>query len=178
MVPVDFSAYSTLALRYATHFAARFAASVIVMHVIPSETTPSLLQPSGAGPLPFLGSWAPPTPPETPPEFDEQAFINLREQAYSALQACIPAALARHPVELRVVVGQPFARILETAVRERVGMIILGTHGRTGLAHLVMGSVAERIVRLAPCPVLTVKAAPTTEEHGWLQRLYETFLTP
>ena len=56
-------------------------------------------------------------------------------------------------------------------------MIILGTYGRTGLAHLVMGSVAERIIRLAPCPVLTVKAG-TTEEHSWLQRLYDTFLTP
>lgn len=111
------------------------------------------------------------------PEFEEQSLINLREQAYTALQACIPASLTKHAVQLRVVVGQPFARILETAVREHIAMIILGTYGRTGLAHLVMGSVAERIIRLAPCPVLTVKAG-TTEEHSWLQRLYDTFLTP
>jgi len=56
-----------------------------------------------------------------------------------------------------VLVGQPFERNLETAVQEHVALIVLGTHGRTGLAHLRMGSVAERVVRLAPCPVLIVK---------------------
>ena len=68
--------------------------------------------------------------------------------------------LAHHAIELRVLVGQPFERILKTAVQEHVALIVLGTHGRTGLAHLIMGSVAERVVRLAPCPVLTVKASP------------------
>ena len=60
-------------------------------------------------------------------------------------------------VEQRVAVGQPFEQILKTAESETVDMIVMGTNGRTGFAHLVMGSVAERVVRLAPCPVLTVK---------------------
>jgi universal stress protein A len=64
-----------------------------------------------------------------------------------------------------VLVGHPFERILETAVHEKVALIVLGTHGRTGLAHLIMGSVAERVVRLAPCPVLTVQTS-TTEDKG------------
>jgi nucleotide-binding universal stress UspA family protein len=66
---------------------------------------------------------------------------------------------------LRVWAGHPFERILETAVREQVALIVLGTHGRTGLAHAIMGSVAERVVRLAPCPVLTVKTS-TVEDKG------------
>jgi nucleotide-binding universal stress UspA family protein len=102
---------------------------------------------------------------------------DLREQAYTALQACVPAQLARHPVELRVLIGHPFERILETAVRDQVALIVLGTHGRTGLAHAIMGSVAERVVRLAPCPVLTVKTA-TAEHTGWLQSVYDRFITP
>jgi nucleotide-binding universal stress UspA family protein len=65
-----------------------------------------------------------------------------------------------YTIELRGLVGQLFERMLETAVQEHVALIVLGTHGRTGLAHLMMGSVAERVVRLAPCPVLTVKSSP------------------
>jgi nucleotide-binding universal stress UspA family protein len=94
------------------------------------------------------------------PRIAEEVVIDLREQAYTALQAFLPAQIAHHTVELRVLVGQPFERILETAVHEKVALIVLGTHGRTGLTHLVMGSVAERVVRLAPCPVLTVKTSP------------------
>jgi nucleotide-binding universal stress UspA family protein len=85
--------------------------------------------------------------------------LDLREQAYTALQAFLPTQIAHHAVELRVLVGHPFERILETAGDEQVSLIVLGTHGRTGLAHTIMGSVAERVVRLAPCPVLTVHAS-------------------
>jgi Universal stress protein family len=71
----------------------------------------------------------------------------------------------------------PFERILETAVREEIALIIMGTHGRTGLSRVVMGSIAERVTRLAPCPVLTVKAT-TAEEESWLQNFYATFIRP
>ena len=74
--------------------------------------------------------------------------------------------MVRHPVELRVLVGHPFERILETAIREQVALIVLGTHGRTGLAHAIMGSVAERVVRLAPCPVLTVKTSAAEDKDA------------
>jgi nucleotide-binding universal stress UspA family protein len=94
-----------------------------------------------------------------PPEVVEEEVVDLREQAYTALQAFLPAQIGQRAVELRVLVGQPFERILETAVHEKVALIVLGTHGRSGLAHFIMGSVAERVVRLAPCPVLAVKAS-------------------
>jgi universal stress protein A len=64
-----------------------------------------------------------------------------------------------------VVVGVPYETILETAEAEKVDLIVMATHGRTGLSHLVLGSVAERIVRLAPCPVLTVRA--TALQASW-----------
>jgi nucleotide-binding universal stress UspA family protein len=73
--------------------------------------------------------------------------------------------MAHHVVELRVLVGHLFERILATAVREQVALIVLGMHGHTGLAHLIMGSVTERVVRLAPYPVWTVQT-PTTEDKG------------
>ena len=71
--------------------------------------------------------------------------------------------------------GQPFQRIVETAVAEDAGLIVMGTHGRTGLERVAVGSVAERVIRLAPCPVLTVKAA-ASESGSWLKELYASLL--
>jgi len=163
LVPVDFSAYSANALRYAIGIADRFASSLIVLHVIPHETTThAVSQRLGYRDLPFM--FLDPAHPQgaavLSSEVAEDVIIDLREQAYTALQAFLPAQMAPHAVELRVLVGHPFERILDTAVHEKVGLIVLGTHGRTGLAHLIMGSVAERVVRLAPCPVLTVQTPP------------------
>jgi nucleotide-binding universal stress UspA family protein len=59
----------------------------------------------------------------------------------------------------RVQSGAPFEEIVRTAEEERAGMIVMGTHGRGGLNHMLLGSVAERVIRLAPCPVLTVRQA-------------------
>jgi len=168
LVPVDFSTYSANALRYAVGIADRFASSIMVLHVIPRETTThAVYQHLGYRDLPFmfLDPMRPQSAPAVPPEVAEDVVVDLREQAYTALQAFLPTQIAHHAVELRVLVGHPFARILETAVHEKVALIVLGTHGRTGLAHLIMGSVAERVVRLAPCPVLTVQTS-TTEDKG------------
>jgi len=160
LVPVDFSTDAANALRYALGIADHCASSLIVLHVIPRETTThAVYQRLGHRDLPFLGPWRPQSAPAVPPEVAEEVVVDLREQAYTALQAFLPAQMAHHAVELRVLVGHPFERILETAVQEKVALIVLGTHGRTGLAHLIMGSVAERVVRLAPCPVLTVKTS-------------------
>ncbi len=168
LVPVDFSTYAADALRYAVGIADRFASSIIVVHVIPHETTThAVSQHLGYRDLPcmFLDPVRPQRAPVVPPGVAEDVVIDLREQAYTALQAFLPTQMAHHAVELRVLVGHPFARILETAVHEKVGLIVLGTHGRTGLAHLIMGSVAERVVRLAPCPVLTVQTS-TADDKG------------
>ena len=89
----------------------------------------------------------------------------------------LPPQLARYAVELRVVTGSPVEGILETAARARVSLIVLGTHGRTGLTHAIMGSVAERVVRLSSCPVLTVKVS-APEEKGWLHDVSARFMSP
>ena len=98
-----------------------------------------------------------------------------RDRDYEALQAFLPHRLAHHPVELRVVSGRPFERIVETALTADAGLIVMGTHGRTGLERVAVGSVAERVIRLAPCPVLTVKAL-SPESRSWLQDLYASVL--
>lgn len=148
LVPVDFSASSPAALRYAAAIAARCGAAVIVLHVM-----------------------------EAPADAATPALGEQREQTYTSLHALLPPQLASQAVELRVVSGHPFERILETAVQEAVGLIVLGTHGRTGLAHALLGSVAERVVRFAPCPVLTVKAG-TAAEQAQLEEFYRHFMAP
>jgi nucleotide-binding universal stress UspA family protein len=59
----------------------------------------------------------------------------------------------------RVQMGAPYQEIVRTAEEEHAGMIVMGTHGRSGLNRALLGSVAERVIRLAPCPVLTVRQA-------------------
>jgi universal stress protein A len=83
---------------------------------------------------------------------------NLERDARQQLALLLPEAEAAHVEVTRLVeLGVPYQRILETATAEQVDLIVMATHGRTGLGHLIMGSVAERVVRLAPCPVLTIR---------------------
>jgi universal stress protein A len=89
-------------------------------------------------------------------------FTALRDEMQGSAQRELARLLPEGtgvPVEItrQVVVGVPHQKILETAAAEQVDWIVMATHGRTGLSHLVMGSVAERVVRTAPCPVLTLR---------------------
>ena len=174
LIPVDFSPYATQALLSAADVAARFGSSLIVLHVVARDmglrAVEQRLGQSGQS-VPPAGS------AEVADEAVETALVDHREQVYQTLQAFLPPRLSQYPTELRVVVGSPFERIIETAVHDKVGLIVMGTHGRTGLSRLAVGSVAERVVRLAPCPVLTVKTG-TPETQSWLAEFYETFLPP
>jgi nucleotide-binding universal stress UspA family protein len=178
LVPVDFSPYSAAALRYAAAIAGRFGSSVLVVHVISRESgaqdAQRRLQERG---LVLPGGARAAGTPEVAETVLADIVTTQREQLYTELVQMLPPQLAAYPVELRVLVGHPFERILETAVREEIALIIMGTHGRTGLSHVVLGSIAERVTRLAPCPVLTVKAT-TAEEESWLQNFYATFIQP
>lgn len=176
LVPVDFSPYSEKALRYAADIAGRFGSSVMVVHVISRESgaeeAQRRLQERG---LLLPGGDRAASTPEVSETVMADIVTTQREQIYTELVEFLPPQLASSPVELRVLVGNPFERIIETAVREQMTLIILGTHGRTGLSRVVMGSIAERVSRLAPCPVMTVKAT-TAEEESWLQNFYATFI--
>ena len=158
LVPVDFSPYARTALRYAANIAERFGASVLLLHVIAKEVeTGMVCRHVGPRGIPLLGPEA--APITVPAEALATVTVDLREQAQTALHHLVASQPVARPVKLRVEVGHPVEQILDVVTRDDVDLIVMGTHGRTGLAHAVLGSVAERVVRLAPCPVLTVKKA-------------------
>jgi len=137
LVPIDFSPYAEQALDYAIALAQKLQARVILLHVI----QPPLVV--GAD----MGAW--PSP----------AFVDELE---AAITRDMEGYLARVTAaglegEIAVVHGVPFQEILDTAKKRQVALIIMGTHGRTGLTHILLGSVAEKVVRLAPCPVLIAR---------------------
>jgi nucleotide-binding universal stress UspA family protein len=167
LIPVDFSPYAVRALETAADIAERFASHLTVLHVIHPDV----------GAIEVAEQLSSRVPASRGNEADlalEALIDKQRDQAYAALEAFLLPRLVQHPIELRVVFGRPFERIVETAVQDRFDLIVMGTHGRTGIARVALGSVAERVVRLAPCAVLTVKA--TTESDSWLKEFYETYL--
>ncbi len=132
MFPTDFSECSDAGLEHAATLARDMGASLLIVHV---EEPPLAY----AGGEMYYGT----------PEPDTKALETM-------LQKVRPTD-ASIPVEHRLVVGSPAHAICDLAEQEGVDMIIMGTHGRTGLKRLLMGSVAEHVVRWAPCPVLTFK---------------------
>jgi nucleotide-binding universal stress UspA family protein len=136
LVPVDFSAYANQAVEYAIGLASKLGARVTLLHVIQ--------------PLPLGGVDMGVTLPYAYIQ-EMEAEIARSMQAY--LEQVTASGLEG---EIVVVHGVPFQEIIETAKMQQVDLIVMGTHGRTGLQHVLLGSVAEKVVRLAPCPVLVV----------------------
>lgn len=153
LVAVDLSDSSRAALDYALALADGTGAStVMVLHVLGPEHMRESLKKR----YPF-------TPRTTagPVLLDDSELIDLvaeeREKNYATLQCFVPPVSTACAIQLQVLIGDPFERIVDAAGQARADLLILGTHGRTGLQRVVMGSVAERVVRAAPCAVLTVK---------------------
>jgi nucleotide-binding universal stress UspA family protein len=145
LVPLDFSEYSDHALDYAIPFASKLQARLTLLHVIEA--------------FPVSDAEAVMLPPDYFMELEVRANRQLR----SYLEHVTTAGLKG---EVAVVHGTPFQVITETAKERQVDLIIMGSHGRTGLRHLWLGSVAERVVRLAPCPVLVVRSPTATTTEG------------
>lgn len=142
LVPVDFSECAPSLLSEALRFAEAFGGRLLLLHA--SETPTGLALTSTVQP-----------PGEDVPS---TVAALLRRDAEAHLAPLVASAEARGvPTEFRVVFGHPAATILEVATREGVDMIVMGTHGRTGLVRAMMGSVAEEIVRHADVPVVTVR---------------------
>jgi nucleotide-binding universal stress UspA family protein len=138
LLPTDFSEFSAEATTYACAFAEQFDADLHVLHVL--EIYESATPEFGLGLA-------------LPSRIEES-----REAAGKAMEKVLDPGWAEgRRVVQAVVEGQPFLAIIRYAKEHDVDLIVLGTHGRTGLAHVLMGSVAERVVRKAPCPVLTVR---------------------
>jgi universal stress protein A len=140
LVPVDFSAHSAEATRVAADLAKRFDASVTLTYVYDPL---AYALPDGVALMPQT-------------EIDRllEAF---RAQLAASQRLALDAGAPR--VDARLLQGFVAGQIVEFASRGEFDLIVMGTHGRTGMQHLVLGSIAERVVRLAPCPVLTVKQA-------------------
>jgi nucleotide-binding universal stress UspA family protein len=140
LMATDFSNCSKEALGYASHLAKRLKANLFLIHVFE---------------LPVYSDIG--VAPSVRPEV-QRWLRELKAESARRLEA-LAKATGRQGVNVRPLIreGSPFLEILEAARELPADLIVLGTHGRTGLAHVVMGSVAERVVRNAPCPVLTVR---------------------
>ncbi len=137
LVPVDFSDNTPAILEWAAHLAEEHDSSVILLHAyhLPVE----FQQLEGA----YL-----------PPDF----WASVRAEAETSLDK-YKADLDRSGLPTEIVVCEGYAAtvIVEEATERNVDLIVIGTHGRSGLKHLLLGSIAERVVQKAPCPVLTVR---------------------
>src|SRR5262245_12498681 len=139
LVPIDFSAYSDQALTYAITLATQLRARLTLLHVI-HELSMVMEDMASALPEAYLQ------------ELAAEAQRGLEERLTRVHEAGIEG-------DIVLVHGVPFQRIIDTAHDQKVDLIVMGTQGRTGLSHAIMGSVAEKVVRLAPCPVLVAREA-------------------
>jgi len=145
VVPTDLSEYADYALTYAIKLAQKFRASLTLLHVI--DTTPL-----------GVAGWE----TRLPPSHLQDLETSIAQGMEALLGRIHDAGLQG---EIAIVHGMPFQKIIDTTKDKGVDLIVMGTHGRTGLTHVLIGSVAEKVVRLAPCPVLVTRQAteaPTT----------------
>lgn len=140
LCPVDFSESSDHAMQYALAFAETYGAELRLLHIVEV--------PAGALAASPMGT----------PVLSIDNFEAFQDSCREHLEHIAGKASEQYGnVSYRLGSGSPFLGIIQSAKEEDVDLIVVGTHGRTGLAHALIGSVAERIVRKAPCPVLTVK---------------------
>ena len=142
LVPTDFSEHSAKAMLYGSELARKFGAELHLMHAV--EMTP-LMYGEGAY-----------VTPETEAEIEAIATKQLED---------LPADSSGDlKIVRKIEHGHPFVETIRYAKENDIGLIVLGTHGRGAIAHMLLGSVAEKVVRKAPCPVLTVR----DEEHEFV----------
>jgi len=140
LCPVDFSRTSDEVLGQAGMLAERFGADLTVLHVVYDPLDATCLHV--------------PHPPQ------EQLREEMIREAERQLEARLRRRLRDLPrAKTAVVVGPPFREIVRYAEEHQVDLIVMGTQGLSGLGHLIIGSTAERVVRTAPCPVLSIRAA-------------------
>jgi universal stress protein A len=151
LVPTDFSPSSKLALEYAMTLAAAFRSEV---HIFNAWEVPPYLRPDLTV---WVGDVSTTLSAHARGEA-EKAMLEFLADAKVDESPPPGTSQGRARVTSQVMNGEPYATILSIAKEGSFDLIAMGTHGRTGIAHLVLGSVAERVVRHAPCPVLTIRA--------------------
>lgn len=139
LVPVDFSECSLKALDYAADLAQQLGAAVTVLHVVePAMHSDNYLAVSSA--------------------FDQTAQNLLADSRERLQTVALKHFGHRNGLDLLVRMGRAHSEILDTAQALGADMIVLGTHGQTGLEHVLLGGTAERVLRQASCPVVTVRS--------------------
>lgn len=168
LAPTDLSDAASHVLRYAFEEASLHGARLTLLHVLhhqpdteehylkgnPQERAgisnvsvglPTDYDPDTGGRLP--------TPPAPTPELVRRDYV---DEARTQMRDLVPVGYTGR-LAVEVVAGSPAQAILHWVAEHAVNLIVMGTHGRTGLRHVVLGSVAEHVVRHAPCPVLTIR---------------------
>ena len=138
LVPIDFSDYSKKALQYTVKFATSLKAELFLVYVIEPMVYPADLS---------MGQMV---IPQSEVNLSEKAQIELEELALNEIGASLQ-------YNILIKTGKPFMEIIESASELEVDLIIISTHGHTGVEHLLFGSTSEKVVRKAPCPVLTLR---------------------
>mgnify|MGYP001113322609 CR=1 FL=1 len=149
LVPTDFSEGAAEAVRYAFDLAVSLGASLHIMHVLENPFAP------GA----FMEMYTPP-----PPEY----FTNLERLAEEKLrQSVTPEQRERVNIVLTTRLGVPAKEILDRIEEDpKIDLVVMATHGRGGVARMVMGSVTDKVIRSATCPVVTLRAHPVKEKKS------------
>jgi nucleotide-binding universal stress UspA family protein len=148
LVPTDFSETADAALQYAKVLAGQLGASLHLLHVFSNPYQAAAYAPEVYAPL--------------PPSMRERAIEEARERLQTQLNS---GEEERFGGTRAIVTGLTAPQIVKYADENAIDLIVMGTHGRRGVAHLLLGSVAEHVVRIAACPVLTVRD-PGTRTHG------------
>ncbi|MGB0716852.1 MAG: universal stress protein [Phycisphaerae bacterium] len=140
LFPTDFSEVSLAALPFAVDHAKRYEAELHCVHVVDDSYQ-------------YWGALGPESIPVGPPPEDIVELANKRmETLQSEWLSDMPKAVVTH-----VCIGRPFAEIIGYAREKAIDLIVMATHGRGAVAHMLLGSTAELVVRKAPCAVLTVR---------------------
>jgi nucleotide-binding universal stress UspA family protein len=141
LVPTDFSEASTSALECGKSMAHAFGASLHIVHVLEDL---------------LAQAWGAEAYVASIPSIREEIERDARQRLDAALTA---DERRQFRAEQALLAGNPFLEIIRYARAHDIDLIVMGTHGRGPIAHVLLGSVAERVVRKAPCPVLTVRQA-------------------
>jgi nucleotide-binding universal stress UspA family protein len=149
LVATDFSEASELATAYAFHLARTLGAGLYLIHVVPESDAQ------------VVRALREPLQSHIDPDALMQTYYTEADKRLSHLVETAPAADVVQ--ERLIATGQPASEIISWAAAKNVQLIVVGTHGRSGLNRVVMGSVAEHVLRLAACPVLIVPARQNVE---------------
>jgi nucleotide-binding universal stress UspA family protein len=141
LVPTDFSDASESALNYGKAMAEAFGASLHLVHVMEDL---------------LAHAWAAEVYVASMPNLRDEIERESRQRLGTMLT---PEDVTRLRAEIALVAGNPFIEIIRYAKANNIDLIVMGTHGRGPIAHMLLGSVAEKVVRKSPCPVLTVREA-------------------